>query len=188
MQLKGTSCSRSCVCLLDDTLQSSRTTSILLVENRPKEFSPGRAYTSVLEQGIYSTRSSFTFHHEEHDRLDMTKRAEDELLDILIDDEPSPECGAKRSSPSTSKKPTHKRAKPHLKCVVCGDSAEGKGTNEGVSNTIDAISGYNFDAVSCESCKAFFRRNALRPPVRIRNIGESTASGKSLSGETQMSW
>ena len=27
--------------------------------------------------------------------------------------------------------------------------------------------GYNFDAISCESCKAFFRRNALRIPVII---------------------
>ena len=25
--------------------------------------------------------------------------------------------------------------------------------------------GYNFDAITCESCKAFFRRNALRPGV-----------------------
>jgi hypothetical protein len=32
-------------------------------------------------------------------------------------------------------------------CRVCGDRSIG----------------YNFDAVSCESCKAFFRRNARRP-------------------------
>ena len=33
-----------------------------------------------------------------------------------------------------------------LKCRVCGAPAHG----------------YNFDQISCESCKAFFRRNALR--------------------------
>lgn len=31
-------------------------------------------------------------------------------------------------------------------CLVCGDKALG----------------YNFNAVSCESCKAFFRRNAFK--------------------------
>ncbi|CAG2162422.1 unnamed protein product [Oppiella nova] len=31
-------------------------------------------------------------------------------------------------------------------CVVCGDKA----------------TGYNFNALTCESCKAFFRRNALK--------------------------
>jgi hypothetical protein len=36
-----------------------------------------------------------------------------------------------------------------LICVVCGASANG----------------YNFDAVTCESCKAFFRRNAFRSVV-----------------------
>jgi hypothetical protein len=38
-----------------------------------------------------------------------------------------------------------------LTCVVCGSPAHG----------------YNFDAISCESCKAFFRRNALKDPVRL---------------------
>jgi hypothetical protein len=40
-------------------------------------------------------------------------------------------------------------SKTELFCVICGASANG----------------YNFDAVTCESCKAFFRRNAFRPLV-----------------------
>ena len=35
-------------------------------------------------------------------------------------------------------------------CAVCGDKALG----------------YNFNAVTCESCKAFFRRNALKDKVK----------------------
>ncbi len=42
-----------------------------------------------------------------------------------------------------------KRQKSDLNCVVCDSPANG----------------YNFDAVTCESCKAFFRRNAFRPIV-----------------------
>jgi len=38
---------------------------------------------------------------------------------------------------------------PNLKCGVCGAPAYG----------------YNFDQITCESCKAFFRRNALRDMV-----------------------
>ena len=38
----------------------------------------------------------------------------------------------------------------HKICGVCGDKALG----------------YNFNALTCESCKAFFRRNALRNKVR----------------------
>ncbi|CAF1582625.1 unnamed protein product, partial [Adineta steineri] len=41
---------------------------------------------------------------------------------------------------------TSKRQKSLLICVVCDDGAHG----------------YNFDAISCYSCKAFFRRNALQ--------------------------
>lgn len=39
-------------------------------------------------------------------------------------------------------------------CGVCGDRALG----------------YNFNAVSCESCKAFFRRNALKNKVISHSI------------------
>jgi hypothetical protein len=47
---------------------------------------------------------------------------------------------------------TNKKSKNDLlTCVVCGSPAHG----------------YNFDAISCESCKAFFRRNALKDPVRL---------------------
>ncbi|CAF4510014.1 unnamed protein product, partial [Rotaria sp. Silwood2] len=47
--------------------------------------------------------------------------------------------------------PSDKKIKPKngsLVCVVCGSSAHG----------------YNFGAIACESCKAFFRRNAWKDP------------------------
>ena len=43
-------------------------------------------------------------------------------------------------------------------CGVCGDRAVG----------------YNFDAVSCESCKAFFRRNAPKGLVSIAPASSAT--------------
>lgn len=42
------------------------------------------------------------------------------------------------------------RRRDEKTCAVCGDHAVG----------------FNFGAIACESCKAFFRRNALRPAVR----------------------
>lgn len=39
-------------------------------------------------------------------------------------------------------------------CVVCSEPA----------------SGYNFDRLTCESCKAFFRRNALKPKEKVTNF------------------
>ncbi len=38
---------------------------------------------------------------------------------------------------------------PSLVCLVCGDVARG----------------WNFEVITCMSCKAFFRRNALRQSV-----------------------
>jgi hypothetical protein len=43
-----------------------------------------------------------------------------------------------------------------LLCAICGAPALG----------------YNFDAISCESCKSFFRRNALKDPVRFKKINK----------------
>ncbi|XP_062611264.1 nuclear hormone receptor HR96-like isoform X1 [Saccostrea cucullata] len=54
---------------------------------------------------------------------------------------------------AASKREQKRRPKPKdgtlLVCGVCGDKALG----------------YNFDAITCESCKAFFRRNALKTKV-----------------------
>ncbi|KAL5021810.1 hypothetical protein ScPMuIL_000965 [Solemya velum] len=56
-------------------------------------------------------------------------------------------------SVSNMKKEQKRRPKPKdgsvLFCGVCGDKAMG----------------YNFDAITCESCKAFFRRNATKTKV-----------------------
>uniref|UniRef100_A0A1I8II29 Nuclear receptor n=1 Tax=Macrostomum lignano TaxID=282301 RepID=A0A1I8II29_9PLAT len=49
-------------------------------------------------------------------------------------------------------------------CAVCGDPA----------------SGYNFDRLTCESCKAFFRRNALKAREKIKPC--SRGGGCDVSG------
>jgi len=49
-------------------------------------------------------------------------------------------------------KPSKKKV--DLICAICGDRAIG----------------FNYDAPSCASCKAFFRRNAYQPPVSFRLI------------------
>jgi hypothetical protein len=47
------------------------------------------------------------------------------------------------------------RKKPGgLICIICDGPAHG----------------YNFDAITCESCKAFFRRNALKQNVCINKF------------------
>jgi hypothetical protein len=48
------------------------------------------------------------------------------------------------------RRPGYMRKKPEgLICSICSGPAHG----------------YNFDTITCESCKAFFRRNALRSDV-----------------------
>lgn len=53
------------------------------------------------------------------------------------------------SSSDTVASKKFKRSKEDKICLVCGDKALG----------------YNFNAITCESCKAFFRRNALKSDV-----------------------
>ncbi len=55
----------------------------------------------------------------------------------------------KRFETSSRIDPSEKCHLPKMKCAVCDAPA----------------AGYNFDQVTCESCKAFFRRNALRDMV-----------------------
>lgn len=43
---------------------------------------------------------------------------------------------------------------PSITCLVCGDVARG----------------FNFDVMTCMSCKTFFRRHALESKVRIRTL------------------
>ena len=47
-------------------------------------------------------------------------------------------------------------------------SVNNRRKNEGLMCSIcqGPAHGYNFDAITCESCKAFFRRNALKSEVR----------------------
>nr|XP_022338256.1 nuclear hormone receptor HR96-like isoform X1 [Crassostrea virginica] len=65
----------------------------------------------------------------------------------------SDEYGEYYGRDAASKREQKRRPKPkdgtQLVCGVCGDKALG----------------YNFDAITCESCKAFFRRNALKTKV-----------------------
>jgi hypothetical protein len=62
--------------------------------------------------------------------------------------------------PTYNTKQQHYRYIPHVRkrsnglmCSVCDGPAHG----------------YNFDTITCESCKAFFRRNALKPNVCVHD-------------------
>jgi hypothetical protein len=68
------------------------------------------------------------------------------------------------------------RSKDEKICGVCGDKALG----------------YNFDAISCESCKAFFRRNALKNKVKnaclksAETMGDMNKSMNLIYGSVKM--
>jgi tellurite resistance protein TehA-like permease len=64
------------------------------------------------------------------------------------------------------------RTRPNLSCVVCSAAAFGMNFNASSYLIIQFFVGlfsyiYLFILVTCQSCKAFFRRNALKPSVRI---------------------
>ena len=63
---------------------------------------------------------------------------------MKMEQEPSPNGGQNMLGGVTDAMRQRGRVKEDKYCGVCGDRALG----------------YNFDAISCESCKAFFRRNA----------------------------
>ncbi|UJR19244.1 hypothetical protein I4U23_022373 [Adineta vaga] len=56
--------------------------------------------------------------------------------------------------PKRMKSSQNRKKSNDLICVVCGDQAIG----------------YNYNALSCNSCKAFFRRNAHQSMEKIRCI------------------
>ncbi|CAF1086921.1 unnamed protein product [Adineta ricciae] len=85
----------------------------------------------------------------------MTGDSDNHLLNMNFDDDDDDSMNSLHNGAKNTNQSSIKRPKPTLTCIVCGDHAFG----------------YNFDAISCESCKAFFRRNALRPPGRLKCRG-----------------
>lgn len=86
---------------------------------------------------------------------------DDDDVSTIVDDEPTDTnkqrpgthmSRASLSSSTTGASASSKRQKDISPCYVCGAKAHG----------------YNFDQITCESCKAFFRRNALKSMDRFR--------------------
>ncbi|KAM7540827.1 hypothetical protein Aperf_G00000042870 [Anoplocephala perfoliata] len=67
-------------------------------------------------------------------------------MSSIIQDDPRFFTMGTNSDPGNCPPSTSSRRRDEKKCAVCGDHAVG----------------FNFGAIACESCKAFFRRNALR--------------------------
>lgn len=68
-------------------------------------------------------------------------------------------------------------------CLICGDRASGEShSTYWFCVCIISCLGFHFDAISCESCKSFFRRNATKYEVRVRE--ELIASDQLKDGLT----
>ncbi|UJR33605.1 hypothetical protein I4U23_021042 [Adineta vaga] len=99
-------------------------------------------HTKLTQISNFSAQSSYEVCHSRKRRPRASK-------DLFESDksttDPSVPCAITSTNGST-------RKKSDLSCVVCCGLAHG----------------YNFDAISCESCKAFFRRNALLNTDRLK--------------------
>ncbi|CAF1616839.1 unnamed protein product [Didymodactylos carnosus] len=94
----------------------------------------------LLSSAYSTTSSAFAESIEISKIIDEIERIEDDWSDHIGEEE-------KQINDHTKHKERKvESSKKNLKCFVCGAKALG----------------YNFDQISCESCKAFFRRNALR--------------------------
>ena len=81
--------------------------------------------------------------------MDLTKATG--ALPPVVPVRSSTQAGEEPPPQAQGRKKQRKRPREDEKvCRVCGDKALA----------------HNFDAITCESCKAFFRRNALRAEVR----------------------
>ncbi|CAF0726710.1 unnamed protein product [Adineta ricciae] len=80
-----------------------------------------------------------------HNRKRRPRMQKDSLESNTLTTDSSTSC-----TPSSTNNSSRKKS--DLSCVVCSGVAHG----------------YNFDAISCESCKAFFRRNALFNTDRLK--------------------
>ena len=95
--------------------------------------------------------SSYDYEDEEDESTNNGSETttNDDDLDAVSCSSGSGNQNNKKQEPTRA---SSKRARLDLTCVVCGAAANG----------------YNFDAISCESCKAFFRRNAFRQLSQLR--------------------
>lgn len=112
--------------------------------------STGNPYNSTNSRSSLDSNNSDTFHRSQI----CFSQNKDQMNSIDFRARNFPDFGAVES-PLTSVVRTRRRktglTDGERVCIVCGETA----------------SGYNFDRLTCESCKAFFRRNALKPSDKV---------------------
>nr|ASL70609.1 nuclear receptor [Brachionus koreanus] len=111
--------------------------------NLPFETSSNHNYTF----GAQMNQQQLQLHLELQHQLNRGKKLNEDEYDYYDEEEYEEEPDEEDKSSMGATSSNLKRPKGELICVVCGAPANG----------------YNFDAITCESCKAFFRRNAFRP-------------------------